>query len=89
MADLKPGTHQLRFASPVDDERWSEALVNVGDRPKVVRHAIGRTESPSAGNLAAVLLTLGASAVIIGGSLYGAGMLVSTERGQPERTQAS
>ena len=33
--------------------------------------------------VAAVLLTLGAAAVIIGGSLYGAGMLVSTERGQP------
>jgi hypothetical protein len=72
VADLKPGMHVLRFTSTVDD-RQSSADVQVGDRSKVVRHAMGRTEGFSLGNFGATMLVvLGASALGTGALIHGA-----------------
>ena len=72
VADLRPGMHILRFTSD-DDGRESEARVQVGDESKLVRHAMGHTESNPLGVVSGVMLTaLGASALVAGGSLYAA-----------------
>lgn len=73
-ADLKPGMHALRFKS-MNDDRMSEAPIQVGDVPKTVRHAMGRAELPSVGNyLASFGVILGATAAIgIGAPLWAAG----------------
>lgn len=71
-ADLKPGMHVLRFTS-VDSERMSEANLQLGDKPKVLRHAMGRTEDASALGVGAyTLVFLGAITAVTGASLYGA-----------------
>lgn len=64
--------HILRFTSD-DDGRESEAKVQVGDESKLVRHAMGHTESNPLGVVSgAMLAALGASALVAGGSLYAA-----------------
>lgn len=79
IVDLEPGMHVLRFASETDSDRVSEANVQVGDREKVVRHAIGRSESTSWAWTGSYLLTLlGTSAAILGGTLYGVGSTTSS-----------
>jgi hypothetical protein len=71
--DLKPGIHTLRFESPNDDARRSEADIQVGERSKVVRHAIGHTEKPGAVNdWSFVTATFGIMGVAGGGGLIGA-----------------
>ncbi len=83
VADLKPGMHFLRFASPDDKDRVSEAGIQVGDRSKVVRHAIGRTDSFSAGHfLSRMVVILGATAVITGGTLYGMAAAMNDDTGR-------
>lgn len=73
VADLTPGLHVLRFASTSDD-RSSVASVQIEDRPKVVRHAMGRAsdDHPVINGLAFTLLGLGAAAAVTGGGLYAA-----------------
>lgn len=72
-ADLKPGLHILRFTSEADPVRTSDAKVQVDDTSKAVRHALGRKEDMSVGNIAAYsLLVLAASATMTMGGLLAA-----------------
>lgn len=72
VADLTPGTHVLRFASETSDHP-SEITVQSGDKGKVIRHAMGRTEEGSGGHVGAIVLaTLGITAAVVGGSFLGA-----------------
>jgi len=80
VADLKPGMHVLRFKADGDD-RMSEANVQVGDRPKVVRHAMGRTEGTSFGYVSAnVLVYLAATAAFTGGLIFAGGAATDSEK---------
>jgi hypothetical protein len=82
VVDMKPGMHVLRFASPID-ERESAAGIQIGDRSKVVRHAMGHTDSWSLGHFAAEMLVIfGASSLVTGGIVYGA------MAGTDEKTQS-
>ncbi len=74
VVDLERGTHRLVFASQSDDERISEAEVQVGTKPTVVRHAIGsRRSHVGLGLLGGTSLVLGITGLTVGGVLYGVG----------------
>jgi hypothetical protein len=69
-ADLAPGLHVLRFSSQTDD-RESVAKIQVGERAKVVRHAMGRTEHPFSwvNFTGSVLVYVGAAVAVTGGMM--------------------
>jgi len=68
---LPRGMHVLRFKSPTGT-RESEVALQVDERPKVVRHAMGGVEEASgAATFSAIMLAvLGGSAVMVGGLLF-------------------
>jgi hypothetical protein len=72
-ADFEPGMHVLRFSSQTDG-RGSTVAVQVDERSKVVRHAMGRHDDgePSVHFGGTVLLTLGATSLLIGGLVLAA-----------------
>ncbi len=71
MADLTPGLHRLAFSSLDDPTRHDEVQVQVGESPKIVRHAMGMYESSFGPHfLAQNLAFLGATAAVGGGGLY-------------------
>ena len=72
-ADFEPGMHVLRFSSQTAG-RGSTVAVQVDERDKVVRHAMGRYDDgkPSVHFGGTVLLTLGATSVVVGGLVLAA-----------------
>jgi hypothetical protein len=73
LADFEPGMHVLRFSSQTD-QRGSTVAVQVDQRNKTVRHAMGRHDdgAPSMHFGGTVLLTLGGTSVLVGGLVLGA-----------------
>ncbi|HEY6555889.1 MAG TPA: hypothetical protein VI072_01395 [Polyangiaceae bacterium] len=68
--DMKPGSHVLEFQGETY-ERRSELQIQVGERPKVIRHAVGRIESEGDGSFwLGYLLTLGIGAVVTGSMIH-------------------
>jgi hypothetical protein len=70
VVDLTPGMHALNFQSSSDPQRVGSADVQVGERRKVVRHAMGRVDKGASWHhllaSSAALLGIGA---IVGGAL--------------------
>lgn len=62
VVDLPYGSHPLVFRSVGDPNRGSEVQLEVGSRPKVVRHAMGESHD-------------GGAARVVGGSLLGLGII--------------
>lgn len=76
VVDLEPRVHVLRFIDDRDHERSGEARIQLGEKPKLVRHAMGRTISHNGAEATSLLLiALGASAVATGGTMLGVGSL--------------
>jgi hypothetical protein len=80
-ANLPYGQHELIFQSPEDPSRVSSAAVTVGEKPSVVRHALGtqKSNSPAALVFGVLSMTFGVTGVITGGVL--AGVLENKEPG--------
>lgn len=55
-ADFEPGLHVLRFSS-MSDDRSSLAHVQIDEREKAIRHAMGRTEGTSGARTVGWVLT--------------------------------
>jgi hypothetical protein len=73
VVDFEPGLHVLRFRSERDDRKGTLNL-QVGERTKIVRHAMGRTEGTSVAHFGGgLLLTLGTIALTVGGIALAAG----------------
>ncbi len=74
VVDLPYGPHPLVFRSKQDPDRESETEVEIGPRPKIVRHALGeRHDGGAAYTLGVVMLVLGSVAATTGGILWSAG----------------
>lgn len=72
VVDLEPGVHVLRFTDDRDRDRHGEARFQVGERPKLIRHAMGRTTFHSGAEVTSIfLMVLGASAAATGGTMLG------------------
>lgn len=73
VVDLPYGPHPLLFHSTTDPARESEAEVDVGPRPKVLRHSLGeRREGGPAHTTGTALVVLGALAATTGLILWSA-----------------
>ncbi len=78
VVDLPYGSHPLLLASTTDATRTSELELEVGAKPKVVRHTLGeRKDGGAARTVGATLLTLGVTAALTGALLWGIGAAVS------------
>jgi hypothetical protein len=76
IADLSYGTHELVFTSQNDDEKGSNATVDVGAKPSIFRHTMGgRVTHPAAKIGGATAVTLGGIGALTGLSLFAAGAL--------------
>jgi hypothetical protein len=76
VVDVPRGPHRLVFVSPSDPNRGSSVEVDVGGRPKVVRHAMGeRIEHNGLKAGSSVAYTLGMIGAIAGGSVLLVGAL--------------
>lgn len=71
--DLPYGPHPLLFHSTTDPSRESEAEVDVGPRPKVLRHSLGERRDGGPAHTAGVaMIVLGAIAATTGAILWSA-----------------
>lgn len=76
---LPRGRHRLTLFAHENAARFDDLEVDLGERPLVVRHAIGvRRESPTLRGLAVVAFTLGATLVVAGASVASVGFLDSS-----------
>jgi len=76
VVDVPRGPHRLVFVSPSDPNRGSSVEVDVGGRPKVVRHAMGeRIEHNGLKAGSSVAYTLGMLGALTGGSVLFVGAL--------------
>ena len=83
VVDLPYGSHPLVLRSTPDHSRVSELELDVGARPKVVRHTLGeRKDGGTVRSIGATLLTLGLVTALTGGILWGVGEAASSS-GQP------
>ena len=82
--DFEPGLHVLRFSSMTDD-RSSIAHVQIDEREKTIRHAMGRSEDPSGARTAGYVLT-GVGAGLVTAAALMLLPLVSEYRDEDEAT---
>ncbi|MBX3204214.1 MAG: hypothetical protein KF764_04045 [Labilithrix sp.] len=83
VVDLPYGTHPLVLRSTTDPTRTSEVELDVGAKPKIVRHTLGeRKDGGAAHTIGSSALVLGVVAALTGGLLWGLGELAS-KPGQP------
>jgi hypothetical protein len=74
VVDMPYGSHPLVLRSTTDETRQSELDLDVGAKPKVVRHTLGeRRDGGPARTIAASLLLLGITAGVTGALLWGVG----------------
>jgi|GEM_PF-1201993 len=74
VVELPYGPHPLFFQSTADPSRQSETTIDVGERTKVVRHALGdRSDGGALYTGGATLALLGAIAATTGAILWAAG----------------
>lgn len=74
VVDLPYGSHPLVFHSTTDEARASEVDLDVGPKPKVVRHAMGERRSGGAmQSIGSSLLVLGVLAAGTGAILWAVG----------------
>jgi len=82
VAELHQGVHVFRFADERDPSRQGTARVELGEKPKLVRHSMGRTKTHQGLAVAGIILTS------IGGGFIGAGgALADAQDGHPTETQ--
>lgn len=78
VVDLARGPHRLVFVSPTDPNRGSSVEIDVGSRPKVVRHAMGeRIEHGALRTAGTMTMSIGGLGVLTGGSILLTGLLLS------------
>jgi hypothetical protein len=78
VVDLARGPHRLVFVSPTDPNRGSAVEIDVGSRPKVVRHAMGeRIEHGALRTAGTMTMSVGGLGVLTGGSILLTGLLLS------------
>lgn len=78
VVDLPYGSHPLVLRSTTDASRISELELEVGPRPKIVRHELGERKNGGAANsIGSSVLVLGAITALTGGLLWGLGELSS------------
>jgi hypothetical protein len=72
--NLPYGQHELIFQSREDPSRVSSAAVTIGEKPSVVRHAMGtnKSNSPAALVFGLVSMSIGIPGIITGGIMAGA-----------------
>ncbi|MBX3187649.1 MAG: hypothetical protein KF819_11565 [Labilithrix sp.] len=88
VVELAPGPHVLRFADERDATRASDTRIDVDEKPRLVRHAMGRTEKADGWNKAGWALFLGGAGVVgIGGLL--ADQSASGEKFDPDMLTAA
>lgn len=79
VVDVSRGPHRFVFLSTSDPNRGSAVEIDIGSKPKVIRHALGERIEHSALNAGSnVSLTLGTLGAITGGSLLLGGALASS-----------
>ncbi len=84
VVDVPRGPHHLLFLSKTDENRGSDVELDVGARPRVIRHAMGeRIEHGALKAGSNVALTLGILGAITGGSVMFAGALSSGVSSDP------
>jgi len=84
VVDIPRGPHRLVFLSKTDENRGSDVELDVGARPKVVRHAMGeRIEHNGLKGGSSAALTLGVLGAITGGSVMFGGALASGSSTSP------
>jgi hypothetical protein len=80
VVDLPYGSHPLVLRSTTDETRVSELDLDVGPKPKVVRHTLGeKKDGGAARTIGSTVLVLGATAALTGALLWGVGELASRE----------
>ncbi|MBX3213207.1 MAG: hypothetical protein KF850_14325 [Labilithrix sp.] len=78
VVDLPYGSHPLVLRSTTDETRVSELELDVGPKPKIVRHALGeRKDGGAVRAVGSTVLVLGAITALTGGLLWGIGELAS------------
>ena len=78
VVDLPYGSHPLVLRSTTDATRISEVDLDVGPRPKIVRHTLGeKRDGGAARTIGSSVLVLGAITALTGGLLWGLGELAS------------
>lgn len=83
VVDLPYGSHPLVFRSTTDETRMSELELDVGPKPKIVRHALGeRKDGGAVRTIGSTTLGLGLLSALAGGILWGIGELAS-DSGKP------
>lgn len=79
VVDVSRGPHRFVFLSTSDPNRGSAVEIDIGSKPKVIRHALGeRIEHPAMKAGSNVSITLGTLGAITGGSLLLGGALASS-----------
>lgn len=74
VVDLPYGSHPLMLRSTTDETRQSELDLDVGPKPKIVRHTLGeRKDGGALRTVGASLLMLGITAAVTGGILWAVG----------------
>lgn len=80
VVDLPYGSHPLVFKSTTDESRMSEVDLDVGPKPKVVRHTLGeRKDGGALHSVGSSILVLGAITALTGGILWATGALTSRD----------
>ncbi|MBS2014280.1 MAG: hypothetical protein JST00_15445 [Deltaproteobacteria bacterium] len=71
VAELPQGVHVFRFADERDPSRQGTARVELGEKPKLVRHAMGETKTHVGTAVAGwILFTLGTGTIGAAGVVY-------------------
>lgn len=74
VVDLPYGSHPLVLRSTTDETRVSEIELDVGAKPKIVRHTLGeRKDGGAVRTVGASVLVLGAITALTGALLWGVG----------------
>ena len=77
VANLEYGQHELAFVSQTEEDVGSIAIVDVGPKTSVFRHAMGRTtKHPTMGSLGTTATSLSATGALTGLSIYLVGALL-------------
>lgn len=78
VVDLPYGSHPLVLRSTTDETRMSELELDVGPKPKIVRHTLGEKEDGGAPRaIGSTVLVLSVITAATGGLLWGLGELAS------------
>lgn len=76
VVDVERGPHRFVFLSPEDANHGGVAEVDIGTKPKVIRHAMGDVvEHPALRSLGNAGITVGAIGALTGGALLVGGLL--------------